>query len=391
MEKLIQLKKDKTLLVASKIVNFDLPDTLYIPLINLAKILVKKGDIVKIGTPLYKTRKEVITSPISGKVSDIKKIITLNGPEDALVLINDYAEKKVIDPIAKINLNNLNAEKLNALLEFQFKLNFLNKENLVLNAIDDETYVFTENFYLLNYYEEFLDFMDKLKDIFKFKKLYITLKATSSENINKLLECLGMYPEIELKIVPDLYPLGEEHILSNYLKLDSPKSVFIKSSLMYDIYNLIKRNRQKTTRLLTINGNAIKNPLIMSVKIGTKLEDLINNYISFTNDMRLFIINGLMSGKVVNIKDFIITEDIGSVLIMKDLKTPKEEACINCSMCEKICPVGLNPLLFKDKNYLTKAQEKCLNCGLCSYICPVFINFNKYIRGEEDEKNTFNS
>ena len=53
-------------------------------------------------------------------------------------------------------------------------------------------------------------------------------------------------------------------------------------------------------------------------------------------------------------------------------------------LCNNICPVNLNPLLFNNSKYLEKAKKECLNCGLCSYICPVYINFNKYLKGEEN-------
>ena len=32
----------------------------------------------------------------------------------------------------------------------------------------------------------------------------------------------------------------------------------------------------------------------------------------------------------------------------------KEEKCLNCGACIDICPVGINPLLLKEKNYKEK-------------------------------------
>ena len=41
----------------------------------------------------------------------------------------------------------------------------------------------------------------------------------------------------------------------------------------------------------------------------------------------------------------------------------KEEDCINCGLCNMVCPMGCDPLL----NY---KMDKCIKCGLCTYMCP---------------------
>jgi len=55
--------------------------------------------------------------------------------------------------------------------------------------------------------------------------------------------------------------------------------------------------------------------------------------------------------------------DIDSVLQNKSKKEynkeeykayKKEEKCLNCGACIDICPVGINPLLLKEKNYKEK-------------------------------------
>ena len=42
-----------------------------------------------------------------------------------------------------------------------------------------------------------------------------------------------------------------------------------------------------------------------------------------------------------------------------------EEKCINCGLCYRVCPIGINPL---------KKNNKCIKCGLCNYVCPSKIN-----------------
>ncbi|MCM1053850.1 MAG: 4Fe-4S dicluster domain-containing protein, partial [Ruminococcus sp.] len=215
--------------------------------------------------------------------------------------------------------------------------------------------------------------------------IIICLKSTNSENINKLMECLGMYPNIKLNIVPSLYLLGNETILKDYLKIKNDSQV-IKASDFYHIYNLIERNRVMNDKLITISGNGLFNPSIIRVKIGTKLDDVVKEMIKLKKVELTYILDGLMSGKKVNSLDnIIITDDFTGLLIMEKKEEKKSGACLNCGACLDICPVNINPLLLNDNNYLNKVKDKCLNCGLCSYICPSYINFNTYLRGEESD------
>jgi Na+-transporting NADH:ubiquinone oxidoreductase subunit A len=65
----------------------------------------------------------------------------------------------------------------------------------------------------------------------------------------------------------------------------------------------------------------------------------------------------------------------------------EERACIQCEYCTEVCPVGLMPdLLFKTAlaeeydNMERQGIYDCSDCGLCSYVCPSKINVNGIIR-----------
>ncbi|MDE5539522.1 MAG: SLBB domain-containing protein [Bacilli bacterium] len=385
MQKLTKVNPYPSILVSSTVVSYEKPDCVYIPITNGSNFVVKKDDSVSIGTPLLKTKNSITTSPISGKVHAITKMLTNQGLVDTLEIINDFKEKTVIDPILKNNLKNIKKDKLQSLLRTYFKLDFTNKKHLILNCIDDEPYVFTESFYLLLYYEGYLELLDKLAKIYDIPMITICLKSTSSENISKLMECLGMYPNITLNIVPDLYLLGRESMLLQYLNLAPSNSLVIKAHHFYHVHNLILRNRQISDKLITISGTAVKNPSVVRVKIGTKLKDCLEGVITTTGSELIYLAGGLMQGKIINLENFIITEDLTGLIIMPKKEEPVAGKCLNCGACIDICPVGINPLLLKEPNYYEQVKDKCISCGLCSYICPSFINFNEYLEGGHHE------
>ncbi len=371
MEKLIELTKDDSILVSSKIEKYLKPDKVYLP-VNQNKILVNPKTLVKIGDEVI----ENVLSPISGIVQGLKKLTSYDETGYFLEIINNYEER------SKNNIgfkNKLTKEKL---LKF---INLTSKTTLVLNAIDDEVYVLTQNFYLSLYYEELLELLDEINKLIKLEHIYICLKASSSANINKLMSDLGMYPDIELITVPNLYLLGQPTFLLKYLNLEASKTCIINAEDFYDLYNYLKRGRIKSEKLITLSGNALKNPMIVQVKIGTLLKDILNELIIYNCKDVLYFANGIMSGHNISIENFVITNNLSSILIMANYSPKKEGKCLNCGACINICPVHLNPLLFSNEKYLKKAQKECLKCGLCSYICPVYINFNKFLKGDQND------
>ncbi|MCM1053835.1 MAG: hypothetical protein NC483_07680, partial [Ruminococcus sp.] len=149
MPKMIELIKDNNILVSSNVLEFTSPDKMYIDLEDDAKLYVDVGDYVKVGTPIIKTKKGIITSSISGKIGFIE---TINNQE-FITILNDFAENYIIEPVIKKNSNHIKKEILDKLLKKHFNLDLNDKKYLILNAIDDEPYVLTESFYLFLYYE----------------------------------------------------------------------------------------------------------------------------------------------------------------------------------------------------------------------------------------------
>lgn len=376
MEKLIELSIDPNIMVSSTILNIKNPEYVYIPILPNSKAFVSLNTPVKIGTPLLSLNNDIYTSPISGNITSIKKVNTLNGEINAFVIKNDFEEQNAKETKVKKNILNIKKEVLDKALAL-FKIDLTNKQNLILNCIDDEPYTLTESFYLLENYAEFLEVLDKLAAIYQLN-IFIAVKSSSNYSINELMNYLGMYPNIKLEITPNLYLLGKDEFLLKHLGLNISESKVIKASSFYYLSNFIKKGRLKTDQLITVSGNNVNNPCIIKAKIGSDAKNALKDIKILSKDF-ICIANGLMSGKIISLDNLIITEDITSILIMK--KNTKlshlEEKCLNCGACINICPVNINPILLLNNNdYYHKTKDKCLNCGLCSYICPAYINFN---------------
>lgn len=377
MQRLIEIKKDETILVSSHVESFLRPDFVYIPICKGEQILVHPNDKVQIGDEILQYKDEKVLAPVSGIVRKAVKYHSLKAVDYYLEIENDFEERRKSG-----NKHKKNIFKEDIVSYFK---NISGKKNIVLNAIDDDIYVLTENFYLFLHYEEFLELLDLLEQLFEFESVYVCVKARSSENINKLMSDLGMYPNIVLKVVPDLYLLGNSSFLCSYLDLNEEETLVIKAQHFYYAYNYLVRGRTRSDILFTISGNAVEKPVVVQVKIGTLLEDVLREFGTLKEKEVSYFANGLMSGREITPDSFVVTEELNSIIIMKKAISHESQKCINCGICYELCPVGIHPYFLKDSKYLKKVQKKCINCGLCSYICPVYIPFYQYLRGEKDE------
>ncbi len=362
MQKLIEIEKDDSILVSSQVESFLRPDMVYLPISIHDQFLVKKNDLVRIGDEIVRN----VFSPVSGVVHSLKKKNSLEGEKIFLEIENDFEERRK----GKVGLKRrITKERVLDYLPLE------DKKILVLNAIDDEIYVSTQNFYLFCYYEEFLGLLDEIHQLFCLDAIYVCLKASSSENINQLMNDLGMYPDIILKVVPDLYLLSKPEFLLSYLGIGHDQACVVYADQFYRIYNDLKRGRTMSDILITISGDAIKNPMVVQVKLGSLLKDVVLVLVSYKSKDVEFIANGLLSGKKIDLDNFVVTSSLSSLLIMKKKGLKKEGKCINCGLCSEVCPVHLNPILFKDPKYQEQMKKQCIKCGLCTYICPVYIHF----------------
>ena len=190
-----------------------------------------------------------------------------------------------------------------------------------------------------------------------------------SNDVN-LLNLIGTYPNINLKLMADLYPIGNKMILRD--ELFNNDAIFLDVNDVFNIYKVLRKNKPVTEKLITVSGNMINKPKIVNVKIGTSVKELLDKNFKIKGDDYHLVINGLISGYEVNDDDMIITENIRSIFVTSKVFN-ETMPCIRCGLCVKHCPVGANPVTgYK--------MDKCIKCGACKYVCPSNISL-----GEKNE------
>ena len=378
MVNLIKLNLDNNVVINNEIVNYKSPSKIYLPVFENVSLREKQY--------IYKnSRIGKYASPISGYVSSVKKISINNKLVNSIEIVNDYKEN------IKKKQEKFEANNYSDFLEFLSNnyLNNINKEftgvnsikNLIVSAIDEEN-AQNEFVRLAESYAEISETIDFLKNILNINHAHLAIKNTDYKSIKNVKSIIGTYLDIEINLVPNKYLIGNKHFLCDYLNIKEDETVVLSASDVYNVY-LAKKGKDTSLKYISIYGDEIKSGIVVCSKLYCSVKEILDDLnINHEGDFDIYI-NGELGGwKVDNLDSIIVTEELNSVIINRH-KDYIETLCINCGMCKKVCPFGINV----KKNYFNNIKNnKCIGCGLCNYYCPAKILLKEKVFGDNYEK-----
>lgn len=390
MNSMISIKENIKNHIDNNVVNYLNPDFLYIPMPEGYELSVKTNSVINKEDVLLHKQDEFIYSPISGRVLGKTSSMKVNNENiNCIVIENDFKEHVKMRKSANKYINEYNKEKM---VEQIKKLNGCKKildreiKHIIINGIDRDPNEKTYSVIINKYSSKILETIDALASIFQAQTTILAINNNDSENVINLSNNIGTYPNIKLKLLPDIYPVGFKKVLIKNLfksKDVTEGILYLNVEDIYNIYNVLKRNKPITEKIITISGNCIEKPFVINVKIGTSIADIIKKCCTITNEKYFCVINGLIAGQTLDSLNGVVTFDTRSIFL-NTVSDEKENKCINCGLCNTKCPVGLNPKYIKE--HKNADRSKCIHCGLCTYICPSKINFKKYLGESNNEE-----
>lgn len=391
-----------------------IPETVYVPVKQHigapAKILVKKGDRVKVGTMIADADGIVsadVHSPVSGEVIKVEevtgevgyleKMITIRteGDEweetidrsDALVKDCTLSSKEIVDKIAAAGIVGLGG----ATFPTQVKLMpppGSKAEIIIINAVECEPYLTSDHSLMMEKGEQILVGVTLLMKAVNVNKAVIGIENNKPDAIAHLTKLAAAYPGIEIMPLKVQYPQGGEKQLIDAVIRRQVKSGALPISAgavvqnvgtAYAVYEAVQKNKPLFERVVTVTGKAVANPSNFLVRMGTSINTLIEAAGGIPENTGKIIGGGPMMGKALVSAEVPVTKGSSGVLLLtkeESVRKPMQD-CIRCAKCVDVCPMGLNPAflmkftVYKDwekaeANYI----QDCIECGSCSYTCP---------------------
>ena len=261
-------------------------------------------------------------------------------------------------------------------------------DTLIANACECEPYITSDDTLLRTNPEQVLRGMQILSRVLQPKRAILAVEDNKQEAIAKVNGLLSGYTGIELSVLPTRYPQGAEkqliqaltgrEVLPGQLPVSAHCAVFNVSTFAA-IYRAVELGVPVTSRIVTVSGEAIREPQNFIVRIGTSFHDLIEVAGGLNDSTERVISGGPMMGIAQSDLSVPVVKATNSVLcLLKDRNGAAENpVCLRCGKCVSVCPMRLQPLYLYRFEKVGNAGElerlhvmDCIECGSCAFTCP---------------------
>lgn len=385
-----------------------------------AKPIVSKGDRVKVGTKIAEPGGFVsaaIHSSVSGQVVKIDQAIDASGyPRPAVfidvegdeweaaierdeTLIKDcpFSPEEILQKIANAGIVGMGG----ACFPSQVKLcppPPLKAECLIVNAVECEPYLTADHQLMLEHADEILVGLTILMKALRVSKAYIGIEANKPDAIRLLTKEAANYAGIEVVPLKVKYPQGgEKQLIDAILERQvatgalpvSTGAVVQNVATVFAVYQAVQKNKPLFERVVTVTGKSLTRPGNLLVRIGTPVNQLIEECGGLPEDTGKVIAGGPMMGKSLLNLNVPVVKGTSGVLLMggREATRGAVQPCIRCAKCVAVCPMGLEPYLLATVSAhgdFERAEREdilaCIECGSCMFACPSHRPILDYIR-----------
>ncbi|UCZ75256.1 electron transport complex subunit RsxC [Dickeya zeae] len=405
-----------------------MPDYLIIPLKQHlgpeGDLCVNVGDQVLRGQPLTRGfgRMLPVHAPTSGTVHAIRQHMS-NHPsgltELSIIIIPDGLDRwcerrtltdyrqatpsELVEHLHQAGIAGLGGAGFPTAAKLQGGLRGI--ETLIINAAECEPYITADDRLMQECAQEIAQGVDILDHLLQPQRILLGIEDNKPEAIRALRVALVDYPRIQMRVIPTKYPSGGAKQLTRILtgkevpfgKHSASIGVLMQNvGTAYAIKRAVIDGEPLTERVVTLTGDALRQPGNVWVRLGTPVRHLLRHAgYHVTTTQPMVIMGGPLMGFTLPALDVPIIKTSNCILApaRDEIQVQEEEqACIRCGKCADICPAGLLP---QQLYWFSRGQEHekarqhhlfdCIECGACAYVCPSNIPLVQYYRQEKAE------
>ncbi len=270
---------------------------------------------------------------------------------------------------------------------------------LVINGAECEPLLYTDYILLKKEMDMVLEGIKEVLNYLSVNKALLCVKDHTAKKLN-IKDGTLLTDKITLKVLPDVYPMGDEISLIYQAtgKVVKPGNLPITAGVIvynvetvYNVANIVKFNKPLTSKWLTVGGDVNK-PIVTKVPLGTPISYLFDKLGVTVPETHVVLDGGPSMGKLIDVEKAVVTKTTKGLLVlprtipaieMKFIDSAKsvaraETACCQCTRCTDLCPRGLlgYPLephkmvrtakgAVKLSPQMVLSATLCCGCGIC--------------------------
>ena len=372
---------------------------------------VKTGDTVLMGQKIAEASGYVsanIHSSVSGTVKTIEKRLHPNGSVmECIVIENDgqdtpapeltqpnrdyktLSAKELIDLIQEAGIVGMGG----ATFPTHVKLTPPPEaviDYVIINGAECEPYLTSDYRAMLETPDKILTGLAIILQIFGLKTGYIGIEDNKPKAIESMRAAAAGFQDADIQIVSlkTKYPQGAEKQLINAVTGRKVKPgqlpwqvgcIVSNIDTAASITRAVVEHKPLLQRIVTLGGDALKNPVNYRVRIGTPFGYILEQSGGFSAPVKKLLMGGPMMGLAVPNQEVPVIKGTSGILAFgeKAARLDAEQPCVRCAKCLYVCPMSLQPNLLDkfSRSDDFAALEKlhiadCIECGSCAYVCP---------------------
>ncbi len=275
-------------------------------------------------------------------------------------------------------------------------------DTIILNCAECEPLFRLHRQLLSTFAKEVLTAFDAVRVAVGAKKAIIAVKEAYTEAVDEVNEQLSSFKNMEISLLPEVYPAGDEIILIYEAtgKVVKPGQLPISEGIivfnvetMLNTYYAITEKRPVCYKYVTVAG-AVNSPGTFRVPLGTPLSKVVELAGGTSVKDAEFISGGAMTGRIAKKKE-VVCKTTNAVLVLpsnhpvilkKKTNTKVNiyramSACCQCRMCTDLCsrnllghPIEPHAFMRAATKGMTKDIPALLNAAYCSQcrLCEMY-------------------
>lgn len=278
-------------------------------------------------------------------------------------------------------------------------------DTIILNCAECEPLLKVHRQLLQIYAYEIMSTLTVMAEAMEAKNVFLAVKEAYTKTVEAVKANLDSFPDLQLKLLPEVYPMGDEVVLiyETTGKKVPPGSIPIEIGVavfnvetVFNIHKAITDKEPVYSKYLTIAGE-VNNPVTIKAPVGMSVEAAVKLAGGVKIKDYVYFMGGPMTGSIVNAYDT-VTKTTNAILVLPqshavihkksgkssiDMKRAMASCC-QCEMCTDLCPRHLlgqpiTPHMFMRAATSGVTQDLspfldtmfCCSCGICEmYACP---------------------